>query len=615
MAGNIGGRQSGGGGTSSGGGLDRAAVDARVRALIASWARATGASGQAPEGIIPASIARDSEIPTVPDPALVADVDAVGSTGANLDAIQATARASLNNTKWLSVRTAARLLARVLKLATTTQRGVVLTARNTDVDSDGAGADQARVTTVGAAKRLIGRMLPTAGVVRASVNTIIPDGADGHTYVYTGSAAGVRFSLPSASGESAVADGWEVSIVNRGSEPLDLPPDGSDTINGRGLLSVPSGESVTVEKVAAGVWVLVADTGRGAGSAGPAGEIPDNSIASVKALASSAAQRLGWRTKIGAARITTGADLHALTEAGVGDLHLITQDGTTTVNFVDISAQSTATTDALAGDVIQVVMLRAKTWVRLGNVLAARAARTTADAANTKAGENEAAIAAANLDRGTVIEAGPAFVAGETGQRNLYVSIRHPLNAYADANIISVAVQGQTPNLQEYVPSSLQATYTVGITAAQRDNINNAKPNAGDFVTVEIRLTAGRNGPLHLFRHIEVPVVAKVPARFESVVGASPAVLPKGSVRVFGLMQRTGTTGKWPFQVELSEIPSAEENFLIGEHNPADVSPGHNQAVTFAASYNTGNRTLTYRPRGGNNNQVSISSIKVEGFA
>ena len=53
---------SGGGGT-SGGGLDQAAVDAR----IAPYARATP-SGQIADAQIPSSIARDSELPTVPSP-------------------------------------------------------------------------------------------------------------------------------------------------------------------------------------------------------------------------------------------------------------------------------------------------------------------------------------------------------------------------------------------------------------------------------------------------------------------------------------------------------------------------------------------------------------------
>ena len=72
---------------------------------------------------------------------------------------------------------------------------------------------------------------------------------------------------------------------------------------------------------------------------------------------------------------------------------------------------------------------------------------------------------AAQLATDTVIKAGPAFAPVARGttsvpQRNLYVSIEHPANAYRNANIMSVAVQGLTPNLQAYNPGSLQAEYT-----------------------------------------------------------------------------------------------------------------------------------------------------------
>ena len=139
-------------------------------------------------------------------------------------------------------------------------------------------------------------------------------------------------------------------------------------------------------------------------------------------------------------------------------------------------------------------------------------ARREAAAATAAAMSAGAAAAAAQLDADTVIEAGPDFTAGDTAQRNLYISIRHPVNAYSEANIISVSVQGSTPNLQAYSPATLQATYTVGITTVEMGNIaDGGHLAAGGFITVQIRLTTGRDGPVQFIRNIEVPVVAAAP--------------------------------------------------------------------------------------------------------
>ena len=91
-------------------------------------------------------------------------VDAVASTGANLDGIQATARGALDDTGYLTVRKGVRLLQRALKKASTTVLGLVLIARNVDLDS--TETDTTRVPNVAGVKRLIERLRPasSAGV-------------------------------------------------------------------------------------------------------------------------------------------------------------------------------------------------------------------------------------------------------------------------------------------------------------------------------------------------------------------------------------------------------------------------------------------------------------------
>lgn len=154
------------------------------------------------------------------------------------------------------------------------------------------------------------------------------------------------------------------------------------------------------------------------------------------------------------------------------------------------------------------------------------AVKATADAANTRSNENTrevrtarseiqtnaAAITAAKaevqLDADTVIQIWPPFIAGETAQKNIYVSVKHPLNAYSDANILSVAIQGATPNLQEYEPNELQAEYTVGLTATEIRNLR-AHLVEGNYILVDVRFTNGRNGPIEFFRNVYVPVMAQ----------------------------------------------------------------------------------------------------------
>ena len=84
------------------------------------------------------------------------DVDAVASTGTTLDGIQATARASHNDGKWLSVRKATRLLQRVLKKASRTTLGLVLIARAQDTAA--TETDTTRVPDVVGVKQLIARL-------------------------------------------------------------------------------------------------------------------------------------------------------------------------------------------------------------------------------------------------------------------------------------------------------------------------------------------------------------------------------------------------------------------------------------------------------------------------
>ena len=95
---------------------------------------------------------------TAPTKATNALVDAVTTTGATLAGLLDAARAGWDDAAHMTVRKTTRLLNRVLKRATTTVLGVVLLARNVDVDA--SETDTSRALTVASGKRLIARVAP-----------------------------------------------------------------------------------------------------------------------------------------------------------------------------------------------------------------------------------------------------------------------------------------------------------------------------------------------------------------------------------------------------------------------------------------------------------------------
>ena len=113
-----------------------------------------------------------------------AEVDAVGSTDADLDALSAVAQAGLDDEKFTTVRKVVRLLARVLKTASTTLRGVVLLARNEDLDA--SETDTSRVPTVAGVKRLLARLIPSGRIPSQP-----PTGTAGQNQVWKTNAGGV----------------------------------------------------------------------------------------------------------------------------------------------------------------------------------------------------------------------------------------------------------------------------------------------------------------------------------------------------------------------------------------------------------------------------------------
>ena len=97
-------------------------------------------------------------------------------------------------------------------------------------------------------------------VVIAASSTQIPATADGDTYVHTGS-SNITYTLPRASGQGAVRDGFELVITNQGSGDLTVDGFGGDTINSSATLLIDDiHRSVRLQKIANSAWVVIADT-------------------------------------------------------------------------------------------------------------------------------------------------------------------------------------------------------------------------------------------------------------------------------------------------------------------------------------------------------------------
>ena len=101
---------------------------------------------------------------------------------------------------------------------------------------------------------------PSTDVVIASSNTAIPATADGDTYIHTGS-SNITYTLPAASGGSAVANGFLLTISNQGAGDLTVDGAGADTIDRQATLVLDTlGRSVQLQKVSNGSWITIADT-------------------------------------------------------------------------------------------------------------------------------------------------------------------------------------------------------------------------------------------------------------------------------------------------------------------------------------------------------------------
>ena len=124
---------------------------------------------------------------------------------------------------------------------------------------------------------------PLPSIRSITADTQLVDGDRGKTVRLTG-ADPRTVRLPSASGESEVADGWDVTLSAAEAE-LTVRPHGTDAIVAGPSIVIPPGEAIRIQKVHTAVWTRIADTERATPGGGGHDQDARNAAAAAAATA------------------------------------------------------------------------------------------------------------------------------------------------------------------------------------------------------------------------------------------------------------------------------------------------------------------------------------------
>ncbi|MCY4441141.1 MAG: hypothetical protein OXE53_13125 [Deltaproteobacteria bacterium] len=312
----------------------------------------------------------------------------------------------------------------------------------------------------------------------------------------------------------------------------------------------------------------------GGGGSGEPGEIPDDSITPIKAMADEVAQKQAWRARFGSARITAGDTLPTATERSVNDFHVFTQDVAAGLVWSNLADGSNLTA-AMAGDV---GLATARGWLRLGNFIRGNDAL-------------RASIDAIEAQLASLVIPGPSVTAHKLGkggprgvQGDWLVRIQNPP---AGTNRLRIVMQGGVvQDWAAYVHDDEVLT-VVTVDATTATNIRN-NAGANGYLTVQalFRQDAGAT--------VADPEGIGILPSFESPVGASPAVLPRGTHTIDVLVVTDAGTNaerQHSRQVLVSRL-GAEKRWIVESGNARD--PNVERDVAVDLTYVPATRTLTY---------------------
>ena len=327
---------------------------------------------------------------------------------------------------------------------------------------------------------------------------------------------------------------------------------------------------------------------------GGAPNIPDNSIGFIKILAATAEQQAQWRDKIGSAHIGAGNDLPALAEHNIGDVWIIAGNPTPgALSFVDIHDPGTPLDTANPFDVMMVFPggRIPKVWTRVGTIGGINPAVQTA---------LDLKITAADFPPFLQISHIPAGLAGGDNAADYPSTLDLVFSEKLTSRTITgvaLTLDGNALELDDGTPvsgidapSELQGLLRFNIANATKTNLAVAAVRHGrPYASGSLTITFSEGDPhRHDFAWPLKNPAFRVPARFETAVGASPAVLPVGTydIDILGAEGAGANQDRSSTRIRLAAIPAANRRFHVR------LSGGDFVRVTMRYAVNT--RTLTY---------------------
>ena len=339
--------------------------------------------------------------------------------------------------------------------------------------------------------------------------------------------------------------------------------------------------------------------------------IADNSIVPAKAQANTTVQKAGWRNRVASSQISTGNTLPALSEVNPGDIRIMPTSVSSGLSFVDISDQTTTLTAADAGDIMLVMMFRAKTWVRVGNLI-------------------YRPLITENPDRPIVPNAANAdkvLYRGKRLYKNIHQFATDPTttyrnfatsdlpNGYTWGGAVQVspspATQANNTIIYSIPGGHFERKVTLGGRAywggynpanwigayADESQADQHVSAVGDVVFYggNVRVvTAHRPGTPDAFKWEPME-----PRRFETRVGASPATLPEGTQEI-SVKVTASNNHIFMERIPVSQISATDEEYQTQNNRSVNA--------VFRVRYTPATRLLTYT-YGSNGETGSIVAI------
>ena len=317
-------------------------------------------------------------------------------------------------------------------------------------------------------------------------------------------------------------------IVNSSSAEVTVAPDGSDTIDGAASLALAAGLAVRVQKVADGVWAVIAKTEVGTSSGFERDDSRQFRLLRARRRPIPSCGKKRGAKGLAARKITVGDALPAVANSGIGDIHFFTRGVAAggSLSWRDISDTSTTIDSAESGD-IGLYLTSAAGWVRVGNLItggpALAAVRTVAHGLRDRL--------VVSLTQGDFYGGSVANIQG-----TYHINVQSAPGAFPTANIVQLWVGDGSSRVlaQGWDPDETQRILEFEIDQTVAENlVANDLVTIGNDLAVQVRLIAP--GPVELYRgDFDFPLIQKpADVAFDLRTAAGTIATPALGDRVF----------------------------------------------------------------------------------